>query len=495
MSNPYAATLPTSPDLAQQRKRAKELLKAVSAGESAALARMRYGHPRLTNAADSDLRTVKLHEAQWVIAREYGFSSWNKLRAHIDEIAGAKRRPYRLFETNLQYYRDRAGGLLSMLSASERNALRLMREFHPHYSHADDADIRAKVTRDDAEAVLAREHGFSSWSELAARIEALKADPSIEPFRLAFEAIEAKDEGKLAALLKQHPSLAHSSGTNGNQLLHFAVNHDNPRLTGLLLEAGADPDAANDKGATPLTQAAYGGKVWAIDLLLAEGASVDAEAYGDGGTPLALALFWGHREAAERLAEIAVVPRNLRTAAGLGRIDIMAELFDAGGKVKPEAGFHREFHRPHSGFPQWNPSDDPQEIVDEALSYAARSGRVEAMAFLFARGADLDSAPYQATPLALAVLGGQLDAIAWLLDHGADINKKSGHGGPTGATPLHFAAAWRGQLEAAKLLVARGADLGIRDDNNDALASGSANHFKHKDIEAFLLKAAEAKRP
>jgi ankyrin repeat protein len=93
------------------------------------------------------------------------------------------------------------------------------------------------------------------------------------------------------------------------------------------------------------------------------------------------------------------------------------------------------------------------------------------------------------------VLGGQLDAIAWLLDHGADINKKSGHGGPTGATPLHFAAAWRGQLEAAKLLVARGADLGIRDDNNDALASGWANHFKHKDIEAFLLKAAEAKRP
>jgi hypothetical protein len=356
LSNPYAATLPTSPDLAQQRKRAKELLKAVSAGESAALARMRYGHPRLTNAADSDLRTVKLHEAQWVIAREYGFSSWNKLRAHIDEIAGAKRRPYRLFETNLQYYRDRAGGLLSMLSASERNALRLMREFHPHYSHADDADIRAKVTRDDAEAVLAREHGFSSWSELAARIEALKADPSIEPFRLAFEAIEAKDEGKLAALLKQHPSLAHSSGTNGNQLLHFAVNHDNPRLTGLLLEAGADPDAANDKGATPLTQAAYGGKVWAIDLLLAEGASVDAEAYGDGGTPLALALFWGHREAAERLAEIAVVPRNLRTAAGWGASTLWPSCSMPVARSSPRLAFIANFIARIRGFRSGTPA-------------------------------------------------------------------------------------------------------------------------------------------
>ena len=72
------------------------------------------------------------------------------------------------------------------------------------------------------------------------------------------------------------------------------------------------------------------------------------------------------------------------------------------GKARPEAGFHREFHRPHSGFPPWRPRDDAQEIIDEALGYAARSGRVDAMALLFSRGADLDSAPYQATPLVLA---------------------------------------------------------------------------------------------
>jgi ankyrin repeat protein len=379
-------------------------------------------------------------------------------------------------------------------AAGERNALRLVREFHPRYAQAGDAEIKADLTQEDAELVHAREHGFDTWSELAARVDALKADPSTEPFRLAFDAIEAKDDAKMAAVLKRHPWLAQASGTNGNHLLHFAVNHpDNPRLTSVLLEAGADPDAANDKGATPLTQAAYGGKVRAIELLLAEGASVDAEAYGDGGTPLAFALYWGHREAAEKLAEIAIAPRNLRMAAGLGRVDIMAQFFDASGKLKPEAGFHREFHRPHTGFPFWQPSDDPQQILDEALNYAARSGRVEAMAFLFARGADLDSAPYQATPLTQAVLNGQLDAIAWLLDHGADIGKKSGYGEPRGATPLHFAAAWGGQLEAAKLLVARGADLTIRDDSYTAPASGWANFFGNKDIEAFLLEAVNAK--
>lgn len=492
MSNPYAVPLPASPDVAQQRKRAKDLLKSVRAGDHEALARLRYGHPRLANAADAQLRAVKLHDAQWVIAREYGFSSWIKLKRHIDAIAGAERRPYRMFETEPDYYRGRARGLRSLLQTGERNALRLVREFHPRYAKATDAEIeRASITQEDAELIQAREHGFDSWEGLVAAVEALKADSAREPFRLAFEAIEAKDDAKLAALLQQHGSLASASGTNGNQLLHFAVNHDNPKLVSLLLEAGADPDAANDKGSTPLTQAAYRGKADIIERLLAEGASVDAEAYGDGGTPLAFALFWGHREAAEKLAEIAVVPRNLRVAAGLGRIDILAELFDASGNLEPEAGFHREFHRPHSGFPPWRPRNDRQEILDEALNYAARSGRVDAMAYLHARGANLDSAPYQATPLAQAVLNGHLEAIGWLLDHGADIDKKSGYGEPRAATPLHFAAAWVGQLQAAKLLVARGADLTLTDDDYNAPAAGWANHFGHEEIEAFLVAAAK----
>lgn len=380
----------------------------------------------------------------------------------------------------------------SVLQTGERNAIRLVREFHPRFANASDAEIlSAEVTQQDVELVHARMHGFGSWDELVAAVQALDADHSSEPFRLAFEAIEAKDDVKLEALLKQHPSLAKASGTNGNQLLHFAVNHDNPRLVALLLEAGADPDAANDKGSTPLTQAAYRGKTQTIELLLAEGASVDAEAYGDGGTPLAFALFWGHKEAAEKLAEIAVVPRNLRMAAGLGRLDIMAELFDANGKLRPEAGFHREFHRPHSGFAPWRPKDDAQEVIDEALSYAARSGRVEAMAFLHARGAVIDSIPYFGTPLVHAVLNDQLDAINWLLDHGADIDKKCGYGEPKAATPLHFSAAWGGHLEAAKLLVARGADLSIRDGDYNSPASGWANHFGHKDIEAFLKAAGQ----
>lgn len=158
MSNPYAAPLPASPDLAQQRKRAKALLKAVRAGDEEAISRLRYGHPRLVNATAGELRTAKLHDAQWVIAREYGFSSWIKLKRHIDEITGAHRRPYRLFETDHDYYRCRAGGLHSVLQTGERNALRLVRQFHPRYANATDAEIEASsITQQDAELVQARE--------------------------------------------------------------------------------------------------------------------------------------------------------------------------------------------------------------------------------------------------------------------------------------------------------------------------------------------------
>src|SRR5205807_2427244 len=137
--------------------------------------------------------------------------------------------------------------------------------------------------------------------------------------------------------------------------------------------ADADPDLPNNKGWTAAHQAAYAGPsgdptvaLDVLELLLKAGASPYAEACGDGGTPLAVALFWGHRALAERLVRPIIAPSNLRVAAGLGRLDLMERLFD-GKRLRPEAGWHREFHRPHSGFPPWRPSDHAVEILSEAL--------------------------------------------------------------------------------------------------------------------------------
>ncbi|EPC01514.1 hypothetical protein L861_16720 [Litchfieldella anticariensis FP35 = DSM 16096] len=71
-------------NLEQQRKRAKELLKAARADDPDALARLlRHIPPRET--------PLRLADAQFVIARECGFPSWPRLKAHIESLDASRR--------------------------------------------------------------------------------------------------------------------------------------------------------------------------------------------------------------------------------------------------------------------------------------------------------------------------------------------------------------------------------------------------------------------
>jgi ATP-dependent Clp protease adapter protein ClpS len=85
-----ASHLPQKPDLAQERKRAKDLFKALRTGDGEAIARFRSHHPSFADSAPHALRGahVQLSDAQWVIAREYGFPSWPSLKAYIEQVAG-----------------------------------------------------------------------------------------------------------------------------------------------------------------------------------------------------------------------------------------------------------------------------------------------------------------------------------------------------------------------------------------------------------------------
>lgn len=177
-----------------------------------------------------------------------------------------------------------------------------------------------------------------------------------------------------------------------------------------------------------------------------------------------MALFWRHRDVVEVLG---FEPRNLRVAAGLAALDLIRELVGT-----PQAGAHRGFYRPHGGFPAWTPSDDPQEVLDEVLVWAAKSDRVEALRLLVKLGARLDADPYRGTALAWAAADGRVAAIRALLDLGADPKARGTFGGPThgeGVTALHLTAQG-GHLEAAEALLKAGADPAIR----DALHGGPA---------------------
>jgi ankyrin repeat protein len=495
--------LPPHPCLDQSRNQARELLRTFKAGDATALARVRQHHPRLAGAPDQALNGGRftLSDAQLVIAREAGLPSWARLKRQIEWITGPDR--CRPFVREVQYYDDRARGLLSVHETGQRQALGILRRYHPRFSGAPDAEIRdAALTLDDARLVFAHEHGFLSWEAFTRHVEALARCEAAEPFMEAFEAIRAGDRQRLEGLLDQHPDLVNARGTNGNRLLHLATSMRKVELAKLLLgpkgHPGADPDARNNKGWTPLHDAAYGdpdceggASVQLLRMLLDAGASIDLSAHGDGGTPLVQALFWGHRPQAEILAERGIVPRNLRVAAALGRLDLVRSVFTRDGRLKPQAGAHREFHRPHSGFPAWKPSDDPQEILDEALVWAAKNGRTEAMGFLLERGADVNGDPYRGTALLWAASKGHAHVAAWLLNHGAEVNRRATFGGPQhgqGVTALHLAAE-NGNMEMVRFLVEHGADPTIEDEIYHSTPAGWAEHFGHHAARNYLLRS------
>jgi len=72
-------------NLENQRKQARSLLNAARAGDARALRRLAALHPRQPKATTAAAKPRwSLHHAQLVIARERGFKSWAKLKAHLE---------------------------------------------------------------------------------------------------------------------------------------------------------------------------------------------------------------------------------------------------------------------------------------------------------------------------------------------------------------------------------------------------------------------------
>jgi ankyrin repeat protein len=354
------------------------------------------------------------------------------------------------FHLDLDYYEGRANGIASVNGVSV-------------------ADAR----RD-----LASRHGYAGWDELRRHVEAMAsgAEPPT-PFVLAYRAIEANDRDGLMELLDRFPDLVVQRGTNGNDLVGMAGDLE---ITSLLIDRGADVNRGNDYGWTKLHQAGYGNDCDLARLLLAAGARTDLSARGDGGTPLIAALFWGHREVAELLGH---EPGNLRVAAGLGDVELIRALAGT-----PAAGAHRAFYRPHGGFPVWQPTDDPQEVLDEALVWAAKSGRVNAIGLLVELGARVDADPYRGTPLAWAAVNGREEAVRALVELGADPDQRGTFGGPShgqGVTAIQLAAQ-SGERDAVVALLELGADPLILDELHGGSALGWARAGGHSELADIL---------
>jgi ankyrin repeat protein len=248
-------------------------------------------------------------------------------------------------------------------------------------------------------------------------------------------AIEAGDLEELKALLSADPSLATSRSTRSHPtLLQCLVldGKDKPNaleMATLLIDAGAELNE-------PLGAAASIDNRPVAELLLDRGAAVD----GTGGwTPLEEALYWNSRGVIALFLERGAKIQNIRTAAGLGRTDLIEDYFNSDGSLKPEAGrinwpwgdleaIAASNHPPKGKqslserVNSW--SQDQQGIINNAFVYACMHGHIDAAKLLLAKGAEINAVPggfdYAGTGLHYAALNGHRSMVQFLLDHGAD---------------------------------------------------------------------------
>ena len=123
MSEPHPSSpksLPLKPNLEHLKSQAKQLLNRFKAGDRTALARISRHFPRLKSATADQILEYRfgLQDAQVVVAREYGFDSWTKLKRHVEGLTTEQapnapsvipQLPVADVEISQAYYRDVLG--------------------------------------------------------------------------------------------------------------------------------------------------------------------------------------------------------------------------------------------------------------------------------------------------------------------------------------------------------------------------------------------------
>jgi hypothetical protein len=349
---------------------------------------------------------------------------------------------------NLDHLKHQAKDLLKERTAHTPGVAQRIREFHPRFRRATDAEIfDAHLSLSDAQLAIAREYGFPSWARLKRHIEKptlsdrldLPHQQRIEnvTFRRAVELLDAGDVVGLRAHLNQHPNLVHQHVVfeGGNYfrdptLLEFVA--ENPvrhgtlpanivEVTKIILDAGPSRSAQNET------------------LMLVSTGSVPRECR------LQLPLI-------DLLCDYGADPNSAVQATALhGELEAMNGLIRRGARID--------------------------------LPVAAALGRIEEAHRLLA-GASSEN---RHLALALAADFGHVEIVRLFLDAGEDPNRYNPVGGHSHTTPLHQAAGG-GHDEVVRLLVERGARLDLKDILWRAIPADWARHAGRTEIEAYLRR-------
>jgi hypothetical protein len=178
----FSSRLPARLSFEQLRKQAKDLLRQYRAGETTAVERFRRvaAVPRLA-------------DAQFLLAREYGFESWSQLKHHVEAQQHPLVEPYiKVAEDLLAVCAKDDADALQRVNDVFGNSFRragnpftpeLLRERIAEHVIAIRGAIRGatgrpgELTLPDVQLFVARQYGFGNWSELLESITEPPASP------------------------------------------------------------------------------------------------------------------------------------------------------------------------------------------------------------------------------------------------------------------------------------------------------------------------------
>lgn len=327
---------------------------------------------------------------------------------------------------------------------------------------------------------------------LAASTAAQQAPASL------FDAVLYGDERAVQALVAGGADV-NAFDETGMTPLMIAASEGRTAIAKRLVEAGADVTLAGGDGTTALMRAASANRVEIIRLLTARGADVNARNNG-GMTALMVAAFGGYADATKLLlagkADPNAKDNQGRTAMMAGATSGDAATVDA----LLAAGADPQVVDAGHGSPMTYAAAEGHAAVMEALAQhglkpnagdfalAAAGCHVDAVRVALGAGVNVNGAEGEVVPLLSAAGNGCLDVAQLLIERGANVNAKD----HDGWTPL-IKAAQAGRADIVRLLMEHGADMSVADDTGRT-AWMFAAMGGHTDI-AEIFKRARASAP
>lgn len=282
-------------------------------------------------------------------------------------------------------------------------------------------------------------------------------------------------------------------GTEWETLMHAAARALAVTVIPILTRAGADVNARNSEGRTPLMVAAETGPFMAFENQRQRRSMADAKREGR--------VLWAAAEPDTNDQSLVDVLLSLDADATLKDDDghdalslLLAEngpwleqeldKSDEMGQTMRRETAHIAMKLKQAGARGANPAD-------VALLHSAKNGDVEGVKNALANGANVvvrDSTMHRMSSLGFAANKGDLETICVLLDAGANVND-----GGKDCVPI-AKAAHMGRLEAVKLLVRRGADMNRCEQNGQYNAMAYAKINGKSDVVEYL-RSIGAKMP